>query len=119
MKTRAGGDRADRLRPGTPGIATGIEVRRLDLASLDSVREFAESVDADLPDGLDLLINNAGVMAPPRLLTEDNFELQFGTNHLGHFALTGRLFDTLKRKQGARIVTISSVAATMGQARFR
>ncbi|HMU27349.1 MAG TPA: oxidoreductase [Solirubrobacterales bacterium] len=103
---------------GTPGIATGIEVRRLDLASLDSVREFAESVDADLPDGLDLLINNAGVMAPPRLLTEDNFELQFGTNHLGHFALTGRLFDTLKRKQGARIVTISSVAATMGKLDF-
>ena len=103
---------------GTPGVAAGIEVRKLDLASLDSVRTFAESVDTDLPDGLDLLINNAGVMAPPRMLTDDNFELQFGTNHLGHFALTGRLFDTLKRKPGARVVTISSVAANAGKLNF-
>lgn len=103
---------------GTPGVAAGIEVRKLDLASLDSVRTFAESVDSDLPDGLDLLINNAGVMAPPRMLTDDNFELQFGTNHLGHFALTGRLFDTLKRKPGARVVTISSVAANAGKLNF-
>ncbi len=103
---------------GTPGIGAGIEVRRLDLASLASVKDFAEALDADLPDGLDLLINNAGVMAPPRLLTEDNFELQFGTNHLGHFALTGRLFDTLKRKSASRVVTISSIAANAGKLNF-
>lgn len=95
-----------------------IEVRRLDLASLDSVREFAASVDRDLPDGLDLLINNAGVMATPRLETADGFELQFGTNHLGHFALTGLLFDSLKKRAGSRVVTVSSVAAKMGKLNF-
>ncbi|MBN8866877.1 MAG: SDR family oxidoreductase [Solirubrobacterales bacterium] len=95
-----------------------IEVRCLDLASLESVREFAEGLTADLPEGLDLLINNAGVMAPPHLLTADGFELQFGTNHLGHFALTGRLFDALKRKPGARVVTVSSIAARMGKIDF-
>lgn len=103
---------------GTSGKADSIEVRRLDLASLDSVREFAESVDADLPDGLDLLINNAGVMAPPQLRTEEGFELQIGTNHLGHFALTGRLFDALKRKPGSRVVTVSSIAARAGKLNF-
>jgi NAD(P)-dependent dehydrogenase (short-subunit alcohol dehydrogenase family) len=103
---------------GDAGKDVEIEIRRLDLASLESVREFAESVDADLPDGLDLLVNNAGVMATPQLRTEDGFELQFGTNHLGHFALTGRLFDALKRKQDSRIVTISSVMANRGRLNF-
>lgn len=103
---------------GSAGGVARIEVRRLDLASLDSVKEFSESVDSDLPGGLDLLINNAGVMAPPQLRTEEGFELQIGTNHLGHFALTGRLFDVLKQKPESRVVTISSVAARFGKLNF-
>src|SRR5208283_3549206 len=67
-----------------------LELSALDLGSLESVREFAERFAQD-HDALDLLINNAGVMAPPRRETADGFELQFGTNVLGHFALTGRL----------------------------
>lgn len=107
--------RADLNSAGDPGE---VEFRRLDLASLDSVRRFADSVSADLTAGLDLLVNNAGVMAPPRLETEDGFELQFGTNHLGHFALTGLLFDQLKRSPGSRVVTVSSIAARLGRLDF-
>src|SRR3954451_5532150 len=68
-----------------------VEVRRLDLADLSSVRAFATTVDE-----LDLLVNNAGVMATPRRTTADGFELQLGANHLGHFALTGLLLDKLR-----------------------
>jgi len=100
------------------GHSAEVEVRRLDLASLDSVREFAEEVSGELADGLDLLVNNAGVMAPPRLETEDGFELQFGTNHLGHFALTGLLFERLKDRPGSRVVTVSSIAAKLGRLNF-
>ncbi|MBN8869650.1 MAG: SDR family oxidoreductase [Solirubrobacterales bacterium] len=103
---------------GDVGEDAQIEVRPLDLASLASIRAFAESFAIDHPDGLDLLVNNAGVMAPPRLETEDGFELQFGTNHLGHFALTGLLFDSLKRTQDSRVVTVSSIAARMGKLNF-
>jgi len=103
---------------GSAGKDAQIEVRQLDLASLDSIRKFAESFESDYPEGLDVLINNAGVMAPPRLETEDGFELQIGTNHLGHFALTGRLFDSLKKKPDSRVVTVSSVAARMGKLNF-
>jgi len=103
---------------GPAGDDAQIEVRRLDLASLESIRQFAESFAADHPDGLDLLVNNAGVMAPPRLETEDGFELQIGTNHLGHFALTGRLFDSLKKRPGSRVVTVSSIAARLGKLNF-
>ncbi|MCB0177386.1 MAG: SDR family oxidoreductase [Solirubrobacterales bacterium] len=103
---------------GAAGGDAQIEVRNLDLASLDSVREFAEGLSAEMADGLDLLVNNAGVMASPRLETEDGFELQFGTNHLGHFALTGRLFPLLKKKPGSRVVTVSSIAARMGRLNF-
>ena len=81
------------------------EVRRLDLASLASVREFAAAWEGDI----DLLINNAGVMVPPLTRTADGFELQFGTNHLGHFALTGLLLDRMF-VEGARVVTVSSNA---------
>lgn len=82
-------------------------VVRLDLASAASVREFAESVAGPL----DLLINNAGVMAPPKLgYTEDGFEKQFGTNHLGHFVLTGLLLPALVESGHGRVVTVSSVA---------
>lgn len=103
---------------GEAGRDAKLEVRRLDLASLASIGEFSGSVAAGLPDGLDLLINNAGVMAPPRLTTEDGFELQFGTNHLGHYALTGLLFEDLKQKPGSRVVTVSSVAARLGKLDF-
>jgi NAD(P)-dependent dehydrogenase (short-subunit alcohol dehydrogenase family) len=84
-----------------------ISVAKLDLASSASVREFAEQWDGPL----DLLINNAGVMAPPKLAyTVDGFERQFGTNHLGHFVLTGLLMPALVESGRGRVVTISSVA---------
>jgi NAD(P)-dependent dehydrogenase (short-subunit alcohol dehydrogenase family) len=82
------------------------EVRRLDLASLASVREFAAAWDGEL----DLLINNAGVMAPPLSRTAEGFELQLGTNHLGHFALSNLLLEHVT----GRVVTVSSGAHRMG-----
>jgi NAD(P)-dependent dehydrogenase (short-subunit alcohol dehydrogenase family) len=92
-------------------VAAGgsVEARRLDLASLRSVRVFAAAWDGPL----DLLINNAGVMAPPLTRTEDGFELQFGTNHLGHFALTNLLLPFV-RPYG-RVVTVASVAHKLGR----
>ena len=93
------------------------ELAALDLSSLDSIRSFAQDF-SKAHDGLDLLINNAGVMAPPRRTTEDGFELQFGTNHLGHFALTGLLLGTLEGRSGARVVTVSSTAHRMGRINF-
>jgi len=91
-----------------------VEVRELDLADLSSVRGFAGGVDGPL----DLLINNAGVMAPPRRLTRDGFESQLGTNHLGHFALTGLLLGRLLAAPAPRVVTESSAAHRMGQINF-
>src|SRR5262249_13929362 len=79
----------------------------LDLASLGDIRRCAETVRAAHPR-LDVLVNNAGVMALPYRRTQDGFEMQFGTNHLGHFALTGLLLDLLRATPGARIVTVSS-----------
>ncbi len=87
---------------------------RLDLADLGSVRDFA-SVVSESVESLDGLVNNAGVMAPPREETADGFELQFGTNHLGHFALTGLLLDRLMAGDDeARVVTVSSMAHRTG-----
>jgi NAD(P)-dependent dehydrogenase (short-subunit alcohol dehydrogenase family) len=94
-----------------------LELEALDLASLDSVRGLAERFRA-AHDGLDLLINNAGVMATPRRRTADGFELQFGTNHLGHFALTGLLLDTMEGRTDARVVTLSSNAHHLGRIAF-
>lgn len=94
-----------------------VEVSELDLASLDSVRRFCERWVAD-DRPLDVLINNAGVMATPRRSTQDGFELQFGTNHLGHFALTGRLLPALLRASASRVVTVSSQAHRMGRMNF-
>ncbi len=88
----------------------------LDLADLASVRNAAATVRTE--DRLDLLINNAGVMAPPRQETADGFELQFGVNHLGHFALTGLLLDKLGDQAGSRVVTVSSNAHKFGRIRF-
>jgi len=86
------------------------DVRRLDLADLASVRGFASELEGDV----DVLINNAGVMAVPRARTADGFEMQLGTNHLGHFALTGLLLDRLRD----RVVTISSGAHRFGRMNF-
>jgi NAD(P)-dependent dehydrogenase (short-subunit alcohol dehydrogenase family) len=94
-----------------------VQLEELDLASLESVRGFAERYKAT-HDGLDLLINNAGVMAPPRRRTADGFELQFGTNHLGHFLLTTLLLDSMEGRDDARVVTLSSTAHKMGRIAF-
>jgi NAD(P)-dependent dehydrogenase (short-subunit alcohol dehydrogenase family) len=85
-----------------------VELQQLDLASLGSVRSAAREVAARFTV-IDLLINNAGVMYTPRQQTADGFEMQFGTNHLGHFAWTGLLLDKVLPANGARIVTVSSV----------
>ncbi|MEU7629603.1 SDR family NAD(P)-dependent oxidoreductase [Nocardia sp. NPDC049220] len=85
-----------------------ISVQRLDLASLASVRDAAEELRSTHPT-VDLLINNAGVMHTPKQRTRDGFELQFGTNHLGHFALTGLLLDKMLPVPGSRVVTVSSI----------
>ncbi|MBK9738165.1 MAG: SDR family oxidoreductase [Actinobacteria bacterium] len=95
-----------------------VDVARLDLADLGSVRGFAEAWSASHPEGLDLLINNAGVMAIPHRTTADGFEMQFGTNHLGHFALTGLLLPALVARPRSRVVTVSSGAHRMGRMRF-
>jgi NAD(P)-dependent dehydrogenase (short-subunit alcohol dehydrogenase family) len=97
--------------------AAKLEVAELDLGSLASVRTFAESF-ADRHEGPDLLINNAGVMAPPRSETADGFELQFGTNHLGHFGLTGLLIGGMEGREDARVVTVTSPAHWYGRVDF-
>lgn len=85
-----------------------ITLQELDLSSLDSVRAAAEALRSTYPR-IDLLINNAGVMWTPKQTTKDGFEMQFGTNHLGHFALTGLLLDRLLPVRGSRVVTVSSL----------
>jgi NAD(P)-dependent dehydrogenase (short-subunit alcohol dehydrogenase family) len=94
-----------------------VRVEALDLADLGSVREFAQRLTGQ-SERLDLLINNAGVMAPPRRTTADGFESQFGTNHLGHFALTGRLLELLSAAPEPRVVTLSSTAHRTGKIKF-
>jgi NAD(P)-dependent dehydrogenase (short-subunit alcohol dehydrogenase family) len=94
-----------------------VEPRELDLADLDSVAVFAQRIASEHPR-VDILVNNAGVMMPPRSTTAQGFELQFGTNHLGHFALTGRLLDNLAAAEAARVVTISSLEHRPGRLNF-
>jgi NAD(P)-dependent dehydrogenase (short-subunit alcohol dehydrogenase family) len=91
-------------------VGGAVTVARLDLADLRSVREFAEGFDGDV----DVLVNNAGVFAVPLARTVDGFEMQFGTNHLGHFALTGLLLDRIRQ----RVVTVSSVSHRTGRIDF-
>ncbi len=98
---------AARIRALSP--KADVAVHKLDLGSLDSVREAAAAIAAAHPR-IDLLINNAGVMYPPKSVTADGFELQFGTNHLGHFALTGLLLPNLLPIDGSRVVVVSSIA---------
>jgi len=94
-----------------------IHVMLVDLSDLVSVNTFAEFFKAQYKQ-LDLLINNAGVMNPPYTKTKDGFELQFGTNHLGHFALTGHLIELLKKTPHSRIVNVASTAHKMGELDF-
>src|SRR5215204_1410724 len=105
-----GEDALRRLRSEVPGAE--VLLGRLDLADLASVRSFAEAYDG----GLDLLVNNAGIMAVPLRRTPDGFESQFGTNHLGHFALTGLLLPRLR--PGARVVTVTSGVHRIGRINF-
>jgi NAD(P)-dependent dehydrogenase (short-subunit alcohol dehydrogenase family) len=91
-----------------------VEVRKLDLADLDSVRAFAATVD----EPIDLLVNNAGVMATPHGTTAQGFEMQFGTNHLGHFALAGLLLDRLQAAPKPRVTVVSSHMHRMGRINF-
>jgi NAD(P)-dependent dehydrogenase (short-subunit alcohol dehydrogenase family) len=91
-----------------------IEIRELDLGSLDSVKGFSDSVLADF-DQLDLLINNAGVMGIPERKTVDGFEMQFGVNHLGHYALTAHLLPALVITPGSRVVSVTSTARHFGK----
>lgn len=116
------------VRDSAKGERAAIEIRRtvpaaqlellpLDLASLASIRDAA-AMFAQTHDRLDILINNAGVMAIPRRTTADGFEMQFGTNHLGHFALTGLLLPRLLQTPAARVVTVSSGAHLLGRINF-
>ncbi len=94
-----------------------VEVMALDLSSLASIHSFADAFHQSSRK-LDVLVNNAGVMALPYRKTVDGFEMQFGTNHLGHFALTGLLLDVLLATDGARVVNVASGAHRMGRIRF-
>lgn len=94
-----------------------LEVRKLDLASLNSVREFAKSIN-ESEEHLDILINNAGVMVCPQSQTEDGFETQLGVNHIGHFLLTNLLLDLIKKSAPSRIVILSSSGHLKGEMRW-
>src|SRR5580704_6638365 len=117
VRTVAKGERArDEILAAQPGAR--LEVRRIDLADLASVADFADGLIAD-GRPVDVLINNAGVMAPPtRMTTTDGFELQFGSNFLGPFALTMRLLPLVLAAPAPRIVTMSSGVASYGRIRF-
>jgi len=105
--TAKGEAAAARIRPLTRGAE--VTVHKLDLGSLASVKQAGAELAAAYPR-IDLLINNAGVMYPPKQTTADGFELQFGTNHLGHFALTGLLLGNLLPVEGSRVVVVASIA---------
>ncbi len=111
-----GAGAVSRIRDAAPNADVRFEL--LDLASLASIRDFAERINTSgVP--IDVLINNAGVMAlPDRRETADGFEAQFGTNHLGHFALTGLLLPSLRKAKKPRVVTVSSIAGRFGKMNF-
>jgi NAD(P)-dependent dehydrogenase (short-subunit alcohol dehydrogenase family) len=91
-----------------------VEIVSLDLASLDSVRSAVDSITSN-HDTIDILVNNAGLMALPQQTTDDGFEMQFGVNHLGHWALTAGLLPAIVATPGARVVTVTSTAHHMGR----
>jgi NAD(P)-dependent dehydrogenase (short-subunit alcohol dehydrogenase family) len=98
--------------------AAAVLVEQLDLSSLHSVTSFADRL-GERGRAVDVLVNNAGVMMPPtRFTTSDGYELQFGTNHLGHFALTGRLLPLLRKADSPRVVSVSAIAARMARINF-
>jgi len=99
------------------GLAVEPELWQLDLASLDSVKRFALKY-TESGQRLDVLINNAGLMLVPYKKTADGFEMDFGVNHLGHFALTARLWSQLSATEGSRVIQVSSLAHHMGKMRF-
>lgn len=106
-----GADAVDTIRTELPEAS--IETRLVDLADLDTVTAFADTVDQ-----VDILVNNAGVMMPPRSESAQGYELQFAVNHLGHFALTGLLLDKLKSGRDPRVVTVSSYMHKRGRIHF-
>ena len=110
-----GEDAAQQIRTEVPSAK--VHVMELDLADLASIDQFAQNFKAQF-NRLDVLMNNAGVMATPQKQTKDGFELQFGTNHLGHFALTGQLLDVLLSTPNSRVVTVSSMAADNGEMHY-
>jgi NAD(P)-dependent dehydrogenase (short-subunit alcohol dehydrogenase family) len=110
-----GNTAADKIR--AEHESADVRVMELDLANLESVGSFTAKFKENF-DRLDLLINNAGVMMPPYSKTADGFELQFGTNHLGHYALTGLLIDLVLKTENSRIVTVSSTGHKSGKLDF-
>lgn len=108
-------DAVQRIRGSFPGA--GVSYMKLDLSDLSSVRDFSKRFSKDY-GRLDILINNAGVMAPPYSKTRDGFELQFGTNHLGHFALTSLLWEKISSSGASRVVNVSSSAHKLGKINF-
>ncbi|MFC4163539.1 SDR family oxidoreductase [Epilithonimonas zeae] len=111
-----GADAISKIQQINPKAKVSFE--KIDLANLSSIKSFASRM-IERGEAIDLLINNAGVMTPPnRLETADGFELQFGTNHIGHFALTAQLLLLLRKAQDARVVTVSSIANRDGQINF-
>ena len=112
-------EKAESARAGVAALATGAapEVVQVDLADLSSIRACAEALEGQ-GERLDVLMNNAGVMALPLRRTVDGFEMQFGTNHLGHFALTGLLLPALLRAEAPRVVNVASNAHKFGSMRW-
>lgn len=110
-----GNNALETIKEETPNA--DIQVMLVDLSDLESVKKFADNFKKKF-DKLDLLINNAGVMNPPYTKTKDGFELQFGTNHLGHFALTGHLIELIKKTRNSRIVNVASTAHKIGKLNF-
>ena len=116
VRTPAKGEAAaEAIRAAATGAR--VEVRALDLSSLEAVHAFASALTGEHP-ALDLLVNNAGIMMTPATRTADGHELQFGTNHLGHFALTGLLLEALGKAAAARVVTVSSIEHKPGHVHF-
>jgi NAD(P)-dependent dehydrogenase (short-subunit alcohol dehydrogenase family) len=117
IRNQAKGEAAiEQIRQKVPDAK--LTIKRLDLASLASVAALGEELNAE-GRPIDILVNNAGIMQPPeRATTEDGFELQFGCNHLGHFALTGHLLPLLRAAEAARVTSLSSLAARLGGINF-
>jgi NAD(P)-dependent dehydrogenase (short-subunit alcohol dehydrogenase family) len=111
-----GKDALEKIKTSCP--AANVSFGQLDLGNLASIKEFATNFNAN-NEVLDILVNNAGVMAPPkRETTSDGFEIQFGTNHLAHFALTAHLLPSLRKSASPRVVNVSSGAAKQGSINF-